>query len=49
MIDFAVNIGATEQVAATFPGTVGTLLGMTGIALLLTIFSSKTPYRRKYH
>jgi hypothetical protein len=29
-IDFAVNISATSRVAAEFPATVATLLGMAG-------------------
>jgi membrane protease YdiL (CAAX protease family) len=35
MIDFVVNIGATSRVAAEFPWTVGTLLGMAAAGLLV--------------
>ncbi len=39
MIDFAVNIGATNRVAAEFPAAVGTLLGMAGVGILLILIA----------
>ena len=35
MIDFTVNIGATDRVAAGFPWAVGTLLAMAAVGLLI--------------
>jgi membrane protease YdiL (CAAX protease family) len=43
MIDFAINIGATNRVAAEFPRALGTLLGMAGVGLLLIQIARQRP------
>lgn len=43
MIDFAVNIGATERVAAEYPWAVGTLLLMAVIGTLLIRVAPRCP------